>query len=38
MASTYRTSRKKIAEALGGKIKEIDGSHPYRINLFDNEF
>lgn len=36
MASTYRTSRKKIAEALGGKIKEIDGSHPYKINLFDN--
>lgn len=36
MASIYRTGRKKIAEALVGKLKEIDGSHPYHTNLFDN--
>ena len=32
----YRTKRKKIADALAKKLKEIDGSHPYKINLFDN--
>ena len=36
MASTYRTKRTKIAEALADKLKEIDGSHPYTINLFQN--
>ena len=36
MASTYRTSRKKIAIALSEKIKELDGSHPYNINVYDN--
>ena len=36
MPSSYRTSRKKIAIALREKIKELDGSHPYNINLFDN--
>ena len=34
--ATYRTARKKIAEAFVEKLKEIDGSHPYKINLFDN--
>ena len=32
----YRTQRKKIAEALTGKINEIDGNHPYNSNLFNN--
>ena len=32
----YRTARKKIAEALAKKFKEIDGSHPYNTNVFDN--
>ena len=32
----YRTARKKIAEALVEKVKQIDGSHPFAINLFDN--
>ena len=32
----YRTKRKKIAEALANKLKEIDGSHPYNVNIFDN--
>ena len=36
MASTYRTKRKKIANALVKKIKEIDGNHPYNINIFNN--
>jgi len=36
MASIYRTNRKKIAHALADKLKQIDGSHPYKINLFDN--
>tara|TARA_B100001093_G_C26773365_1_gene991191 strand:- start:99 stop:551 length:453 start_codon:yes stop_codon:yes gene_type:complete len=36
MANVYRTGRKKIADALVGKLKEIDGSHPFNINLFDN--
>ena len=33
---TYRTGRKKIVEALVEKLKEIDGSHPFNINVFDN--
>ena len=32
----YRTKRKKIVDALVEKLKEIDGSHPYSINLFQN--
>ena len=32
----YRTARKKIAEALVEKVKQIDGSHPFAINLFNN--
>ena len=36
MASTYRTKRTKIAEALADKLKEIDGSFPYNTNVFDN--
>ena len=34
--AVYRTARKKIAEALADKIKEIDGSHPYNTNVFEN--
>jgi hypothetical protein len=34
--AVYRTARKKIAEALAKKFKEIDGSHPYNTNVFDN--
>lgn len=34
--ATYRTKRTKIAEALAKKLKQIDGSHPFNINLFDN--
>lgn len=36
MASTYRTNRTKIVHALVDKLKEIDGSYPYNINVFDN--
>jgi len=32
----YRTKRKKITDALVEKLKQIDGSHPYNINLFQN--
>ena len=32
----YRTARKKIVEALAEKFKQIDGSHPYNSNVFDN--
>ncbi len=32
----YRTKRKKIVDSLVEKLKEIDGSHPYNINLFQN--
>jgi len=32
----YRTQRKKIAEALANRVKEIDGSHPFNSNLFEN--
>jgi hypothetical protein len=32
----YRTQRKKIAEALVEKLKEIDGNYPYNTNIFDN--
>jgi|TARA_R110001592_G_C13042759_1_gene739441 hypothetical protein len=32
----YRTARKKIAEALANKLKEINGQHPYNSNVADN--
>ena len=32
----YRTQRKKIAEALANKSKEIDGNHPFNSNIFEN--
>lgn len=32
----YRTQRKKIAEALANKLKEIDGNHPFNSNIFEN--
>ena len=32
----YRTQRKKIAEALVSKFKEIDGNYPYNSNIFNN--
>jgi len=32
----YRTQRKKIAEALANRVKEIDGSHPFNTNIFEN--
>ena len=36
MASTYRTQRKKIAEALVVKLKELDGNYPNNTNIFNN--
>ena len=36
MSTIYRTKRKKIAEALATKLKEIDGSFKYRTNIFEN--
>ena len=36
MASTYRTARKKIVDAIVYKIKLIDGNHPYNSNVFNN--
>jgi hypothetical protein len=36
MASTYRTARKKIAKALVGKLKGINGTYPYNSNIFNN--
>jgi hypothetical protein len=36
MASQYRTARKKISDALVKQLKEIDGNHPYKSNLFNN--
>jgi len=36
VASTYRTQRKKIAEALVVKLKELDGNYPYNTNIFNN--
>ena len=32
----YRTQRKKIAEALVNKIKEIDGNYPFNSNIYQN--
>ena len=34
--AVYRTKRKKIVDALVEELKQIDGSHPYNINLFQN--
>ena len=34
--ATYRTERKKIADALAEKMKGIDGNHPFKSNIFDN--
>ena len=34
--AVYRTKRRKIADALVEKLKEIDGNHPFNINVFDN--
>ena len=36
MASQYRTARKSICDALVEQLKEIDGNHPYKSNLFNN--
>ena len=36
MASTYRTARKKIVDALVEKIKGINGNHPFNSNVFNN--
>ena len=36
MASTYRTARKKIANALTEKIKLLNGNHPYNTNVSGN--
>ena len=36
MASTYRTARRKITDALVERIKEIDGNHPFNSNVFNN--
>jgi hypothetical protein len=36
MASTYRTARKKIVEALVEKIQLIDGNFPNNSNIFNN--
>jgi hypothetical protein len=36
VASTYRTARKKIVDALVEQIKGINGIHPYNSNAFNN--
>jgi len=36
MASTYRTARKKVVDALVNKLKGINGNHPYNSNVFSN--
>ena len=36
MASTYRTARKKIVDALVEKLTAINGVHPYNSNVFNN--
>ena len=36
MASTYRTARKKIVDAIVNKINLIDGNFPYNSNIFKN--
>ena len=32
-AGIYRTKRKKIAVAMANQLKEIDGAHPYNLNM-----
>ena len=32
----YRTARKKIAVSLAEKLKDIDGNHPFKTNVFEN--
>ena len=34
--AVYRTKRRKIADALVEKLKEIDGNHPFNLNVFEN--
>jgi len=36
MAATYRTKRTKITTAMANKLKEIDGNHPFNLNIFEN--
>ena len=36
MASTIRTGRKKVVDALVKKLQEIDGNNPFNTNLFKN--
>ena len=36
MASTYRTARKRIVEALVEKLQGIDGNFPFNSNIFNN--
>ena len=36
MASTYRTARKRIVDALVEKLQLIDGNHPFNSNVFNN--
>tara|TARA_R110002012_G_scaffold257088_2_gene437312 strand:+ start:430 stop:882 length:453 start_codon:yes stop_codon:yes gene_type:complete len=36
VASTYRTARKKIVDALVKELKGINGVHPYNSNAFNN--
>ena len=36
MASTYRTARKRIVDALVEKLQLIDGNHPFNSNIFQN--
>ena len=36
MASTYRTARKKICEAIVEKLNGIDGNFPHNSNIFNN--
>ena len=33
---TIRTKRKKVVDALVGKLKQIDGNTPYNSNVFNN--
>ena len=36
MASTYRTARKRIVDALVEKLQLIDGNFPFNSNIFQN--
>ena len=35
-SGVYRTKRKKIAEAMKNQLMQIDGAHPFNLNVFDN--